>query len=374
MIEVFAPKGTLDDVADWPKAPLRAAQFQSGAPRLRFEMVCRTLRSKGMRMKRRESLALLGGFAVAWPVLVSAQQPAMPVVGYLSGGSPNEPYNTAFRRGLSEGGYVEGQNVAIISHWAEGHYDRLPALAADLVGRGVAAIFAEGGSVTGRTAKQATTTIPIVFLNGDDPVNSGLVSSISRPEGNVTGVSVFTAALGPKKLELLREIVPRPGVFGVLMNSGNRTSEAEAANVAEAARAMGQELQIVGVSSEDDIERAFATFASRQAVGLLVTTGVFFGDNKQRIIALAARYTLPAIYDRREFAAQGGLISYGTNFVEVFRQAGTYVARVLKGEKPADLPVLLPTKFELVINLKTAKTLGVAIPQMLQATADEVIE
>jgi putative ABC transport system substrate-binding protein len=325
-------------------------------------------------MRRRRFITLLGG-AAAWPIAAQAQQqPAIPVVGYLSGGSPNKPYNDAFRQGLSKSGYVEGQNVAIVSHWAEGHYDRLPDLAADLVGRSVAAIFAEGGSVTGRAAKQATTTIPIVFLNGDDPVKSGLVSSISRPGGNVTGVSVFTAALGPKKLELLRELVPRSGTFGVLMNGGNQTSEAEAANVAEAAKAIGQEVQIVGVSSEGDIERAFATFAFLKAIGLLVTTGVFFGDNKQRIIALADRYTLPAIYDRREFTAQGGLISYGTSFIDVFRQAGVYVARILEGEKPADLPVLLPTKFELVINLKTAKTLGITIPQMLQATADEVIE
>ena len=324
-------------------------------------------------MKRREFITLLGGTVVR-PLSAQAQQAAMPVVGYLGGGSPNKPYIAAFHQGLKDGGYVEGQTVAIEYRWAEGHYERLPALATDLAGRGVAVIFAEGGSAAGRAAKQATATIPIVFANGDDPIKSGLVSSISRPEANVTGVSMYGAALGPKKLELLRELVPRSGIFGVLMNGGNPSAESEADNVVAAAKTVGQEVHILGASSEDDIERAFATFASEKVTALLVTTGAFFGNHQQLIVALAGRHALPAIYDRREFAAGGGLISYGTRFVDVFRQAGIYVARILKGARPADLPVLQPTTFELVINRKTAKILGLSIPQTLLVAADEVIE
>jgi putative ABC transport system substrate-binding protein len=323
-------------------------------------------------MKRREFIMLIGSTGATWPFTSTAQQSAMPVIGYLAGGSPNKHYITAFHQGLS--GYVEGQNVAIESRFANGQYDRLPVLAADLAGQGVAAIFAEGGSAAGRAAKRVTATIPIVFVNGDDPISSGLVSSISRPEGNVTGASLYTAALGPKKLELLREVVPRSGLFGVLINRGNPTSEAESNAVTVAAKAVGQEVDVIGASVEDDIERAFGKFANERVVALLVATGAFFGDHTQRIVGLADRYVLPAIYDRREFATQGGLISYGTSFVDVFRQGGVYVARVLKGAKPADLPVIQPTKFELVINLKTAKALGLTVPQSLLVAADEVIE
>jgi putative ABC transport system substrate-binding protein len=296
------------------------------------------------------------------------------MIGYLVGGSPNKPYLAAFHQGLKEGGYVEGQNVAIEYRFANGQYSRLPALATDLAGRGVTAIFAEGGSNSAKAAKAATTKIPIVFVNGDDPIGSGLVSSISRPEGNVTGLSFYAASLGPKKLELLRELVPRSGVFGVLMNRGNASAETEAANVSVAAKAVKQEVRIVGASSEDDIERAFDTFANEKVAALLVTTGQFFGNNTQRIVALAGRHALPAIYDRREFTAIGGLISYGTPFADVHRQGGIYVARILKGARPSDLPVLQPTKFELAINLKTAKALGLSVPLTLQAIADEVIE
>ena len=324
-------------------------------------------------LKRRDFIALLGGAAATWPVVARAQL-ATPVIGHLAYGSPNKPYIAAFHEGLKEGGYVEGQNLAIEYRFANGEIDRLPALATDLAGRGVAAIFTEGGAAPARAAKQATATIPIVFLNGDDPIRSGLVSSLSRPEGNVTGVSLYTGSLGPKKLELLRELVPRSGVFGVLMNRGTSAAEAEADAVAAAAKTVGQEVHIVGASSEDDIEGAFEVFANEKVAALLVTTGAFFGTNTQRIVALAARHMLPAIYDRREFTAVGGLISYGTRFVDVFRQAGIYVARILKGARPADLPVLLPTKFELVINLKTAKALGITVPQILQVAADEVIE
>jgi putative ABC transport system substrate-binding protein len=315
-------------------------------------------------MRRREFITLFGGAAAMWPLIASAQS-AMPVIGHLGGGSPNKPYFTAFHQGLKENGYVEGQSVAVEERFANGQYNRLPTLATDLIGRGVTVIFTDGGSAAGRAAKQATATIPIVFVSGDDPIKSGLVSSISRPEGNITGVSLYTAALGAKKLQLLRELVPRAGVFGVLMNRGNLASEAEADNVAAAAKAIGQDVQIIPASSEDDIRRAFETFSREKIIALLVATGTFFGDHKQSIVALANRYALPAIYDRREFADLGGLVSYGTRFVDVFRQAGIYVARILKGARPADLPVLEPTKFELVINLKTAKALGLTISNQL---------
>jgi putative tryptophan/tyrosine transport system substrate-binding protein len=325
-------------------------------------------------MRRRDFISLIGKAAAAWPLAARAQQAAKLLIGVLSGGAPNDPNISAFLQGLKEGGYVEGQNVAIEYRFANGQYDRLPALATDLAGRGVKAIFATGGSGAGRAAKQATATIPIVFVNGDDPIRSGLVSSVSRPEGNVTGASLYATALGPKKLELLRELVPQSGAFGVLMNRGNPSAEAEADNVSVAAKALKQEVHIVGASSEDDIERAFETFTNEKVAALLVTTGAFFGANTQRIVALAARYALPAIYDRREFTAVGGLMSYGTRFADVFEQGGIYTARILKGAKPADLPVLEPTKFELVINISTAKALGLKVPWQLQQLADEVIE
>ena len=325
-------------------------------------------------MRRRDFISLIGKAAAAWPLAARAQQAAKPLIGVLSGGASNDPNISAFLQGLKEGGYVEGQSLAIEYRFANGLYDRLPALATDLAGRGVKAIFATGGSGAGRAAKQATATIPIVFVNGDDPIRSGIVSSISRPEGNVTGATLYATALGPKKLELLRELVPRSGVFGVLMNQGNPSAEAEADNVSVAAKALKQEVHIVGASSVDDIERAFEMFTNEKVAALLVTTGAFFGANTQRIVALAARYALPAIYDRREFADAGGLISYGTRFADVFRQGGIYTARILKGAKPADLPVVEPTKFELVINLKTAKALGLTISRDFLLVADEVIE
>jgi putative ABC transport system substrate-binding protein len=325
-------------------------------------------------MRRRDFIKGSVSLATAWPLALHAQPSAMPVIGHLGGGSPNKSYIAAFHQGLGESGYVEGQSVAIEARFANGQYDRLPALATDLVGRRVTVIYAEGGSAAGRAAKQATATIPIVFVSGDDPIKSGLVSSINRPEGNVTGVNLYTAALGAKKLELLRQLVPRPGVFGVLMNRGNLASEAEADNVAAAAKAIDQEVQITAASSEDDIEGAFETFSREKITALLVATGAFFGDHKQSIVTLANRHALPAIYDRREFADLGGLMSYGTRFVDVFRQAGVYVARMLKGARPADLPVLEPTKFELVVNLKTAKALGLTVSNQMQLLADEVIE
>jgi len=325
-------------------------------------------------MRRRDFISLIGKAAAAWPLAARAQEAAKPLIGVLSGGAPDDPNISAFLQGLKEGGYVESQSVAIEYRFANGQYDRLPALATDLAGRGVKAIFATGGSGAGLAAKQATATIPIVFVNGDDPIRSGLVSRVSRPEGNVTGASLYATALGPKKLELLRELVAQSGVFGVLMNRGNPSAEAEADNVSVAAKTLKQEVHIVGASSVDDIERAFETFTNEKVAALLVTTGAFFGANTQRIVALAARYALPAIYDRREFTAVGGLVSYGTRFVDVFRQGGVYVAQILKGAKPADLPVREPTKFEILISLKTAKALGLTISRDFLLVADEVIE
>ena len=325
-------------------------------------------------MKRREFITLLGGTAAAWPLATGAQHSAIPVIGYLTGGTLNKSYIAAVLQGLKEADYVEGRNIAVEYRSAEGRYERLPALAADLAGRQVVAILAEGGSVSASAAKQATSTIPIVFVNGDDPIKSGLVSSLNRPEANVTGVSLYGSALGPKKLELLRELVTQSGVIGVLANRGNSSSEAEVDNVTNAAKRVGQQVHVLGADSEDEIERAFKTFADEHVAALLVATGVFFGDHRQRIVALAQRYALPTVYDRREFIVAGGLMSYGTRFADVFRQGGTYLARILKGARPADLPIEQPTKFELVINLKTAKALGLTFPLSLLGRADEVME
>lgn len=274
---------------------------------------------------------------------------------------------------MKKGGYVEGQSVTFEYRFADGQYERLPALADELAGRGVAAIFAEGGSASAKAAKLATSTIPIVFLNGDDPVKSGLVTSVSRPQGNVTGVSLYASALGPKRLELLREFV-KHGAFGVLVNAGNPSAEAEAEHVANASRSVRQAIHIIGAATLGDIERAFEKFNNEKVTALLVTTGAFFGSNPQRIVALAGQYVLPAVYDRREFTAVGGLVSYGARFTDVFRQGGVYVARILDGAKPFDLPVLEPTHFEMVLNTKTAKALNVTIPPSVVARADEVIE
>ena len=325
-------------------------------------------------MKRREFITLFGGTAATWPLAARAQPSTIPVIGYLTGGTLNNLYIAAVLQGLKDADFVEGRNIAVEYRSAEGRYERLPAHAADLAKRRVVAILAEGGSVSARAAKQATSTIPIVFVNGDDPIKSGLVSSLNRPEANLTGLTLYSAALGPKKLELLRELASQSGVIGVLVNRGNTSSEAEADNVANAAKRVGQQVHVLGAGGEDDIERAFKTFADEHVAALLVTTGVFFGDHRQRIVALAQRYALPTVYDRREFIMAGGLMSYGTRFADVFRQGGTYLARILKGAKPADLPIEQPNKFELVINLKTAKDLRLALPPTLLALADEVIK
>jgi putative ABC transport system substrate-binding protein len=325
-------------------------------------------------MKRRDFIAFLGG-AAAWPLTARAQQP-MPVIGFLNGASPDawKPYVEAFLQGLSEGGYVEGRNVAIDYRWAEGQYERLPTLAADLVGRKVAVIVATGGQEAARAAKAATNAIPIVFTVGGDPVKLGIVASLNRPGSNVTGVNLFVAQMEGKRLGLLRELVPTAGLIAVLLNPNNVPVAAQLKDIQEAARAMGQQIHILHASSDAELEDAFATAARVKAGALQVAADPFFNSRRNFIVALAARYRLPAIYEQREHALAGGLMSYGTNLSDGYRQAGNYTSRVLKGEKPAELPVIQSVKFEFVINLATAKALGIEVPPGLSARADEIIE
>jgi putative ABC transport system substrate-binding protein len=326
-------------------------------------------------MRRRNFVGLLGS-AVAWPLLARAQQPAMPVIGFLSArtAASGAAMAAAFRHGLSESGYVEGQNMRIEYRWAEGHYDLLGALADDLVRRRVSVIVALSGTPAALAAKAATTTIPIVFGNGGDPLTSGLVASLSRPKGNITGVTFYTVQLAGKRLELLRELVPKATVIGFLVNPNNPAEEPEAKDVEAAARTLGVRLQVLNTTSERDIDAAFATLLERRAGALVVGSDPLFFRFSDKLIELAARHAMPAIYIVREFPEAGGLMSYGSRQNDAYRQAGIYVGKILQGAKPADLPVMQPTKFELVINMKTAKALGLTVALHLQQIADEVIE
>ena len=326
-------------------------------------------------MRRRELLLLLGRVMTAAHALC-AQQKAVPVIGFLGPTFPGPaaPFVAAFQQGLSETGFVEGQNVTIEYRWAEGRDDRLPALAADLLGRKVEVIATTGGAVPALAAKSATATIPIVFLTGDDPVENGLVASLARPGGNLTGFSIITVELMPKRLELLSELVPQARVIALLANPNRLTAERMIRDVQEAARARGVQLSILKAGTESEIDAAFANLVPLQARALVVGTDQFFSSRRDQLVALAARHAVPAIYEWREFVAAGGLISYGTSRTAAYRQVGIYVGRILSGIKPADLPVQQPTTFELVVNLKTAKALGLTVPHSLLGRADEVIE
>jgi putative ABC transport system substrate-binding protein len=323
--------------------------------------------------RRRQFITLLGG-AAAWPLVARAQQPAMPVVGFLNAASSQEykPFVAGFRRGLSEAGYVEGQNLAIEFRWAEGHYDRLPALATDLVRRRVAVIAANAPAAV--AAKAATDTIPIVFTTSIDPIKLGLVSSLNRPAGNITGISTIGVQLWAKRLELLGQLVPRPVAIALLLNPKYPDGEVISREVQEGARTLDRQIHILNASTTGEIESAFMDLAKLHVGGLLVGTDAFFNSQREWIVALAARYTIPAMYDFRDSAVVGGLMSYGASLVDVYRQAANSVGKILKGEKPGNLPIQQPTKYELVINLKTAKALGLTVPDRLLALAIEVIE
>jgi putative ABC transport system substrate-binding protein len=327
-------------------------------------------------MKRREFIAGLGGAAAAWPLVARAQQPTMPVIGFLSAQSAGDDYKNItipFLQGLKGAGYVEGQNVAIEYRWSENQYDRLPALAADLVRRRVA-VIATSGTPAALAAKAATTTIPIVFSSGGDPVALGLVASLSRPGANATGMTNLDAELGPKRLQLVRELIPNTAVFGVLADPAFPATPSIIADLQAAARTLSLQLVVLNARTDSDLETAFASFSQQRVGAVLVISSTFYNRRMEQLAAQAARHALPATFPYREYALAGGLMSYGSNLGYMYQQAGIYAGRVLKGEKPGDLPVEQATKIELIINLKTAKALGLTIPETLLATADEVIQ
>ena len=327
-------------------------------------------------MRRREFLGVLGGSAAAWPFAVRAQQPAMPVVGFLHSASPepNVAFVAAFRKGLNEAGFVEGQNVAIEFRWAAGELDRLPELATELVRRRVAVIVTPASTPATLAAQAATTTIPIVFATGGDPVAAGLVKSLNRPGGNVTGISFQSVELLGKELGMLRELAPQPKRFAALVNPKYEYADSVVTGLRAGAAALAVLIEILQAGSLREIDAAFANLAQKPGTALLISPDPFFTGRRTQLATLAARHAIPAIYNVREFAESGGLMSYGPNFANVYQQTGIYVGRILKGEKPAELPVEQPTKFELVINLTTARAIGITVPDKLLALADEVIE
>jgi putative ABC transport system substrate-binding protein len=327
-------------------------------------------------MQRREFITLIGSAAAAWPLTARAQRPAMPVIGFLSSIShdPIVRPMAAFREGLKEAGYVEGRNVAIEYRWAEGQLERLPALAAELVQHRATVIVATGGGASALAAKAATATIPIVFSAAADPVQLGLVTSLSRPGGNLTGIFILANSLEGKRLGLLHEMVPKAARIAVLVNPRTPGAESQLTDAQTAAATFARQIVVLKASTEDDLETAFTALVQSRAEALLVAADPFFNSRRERMVALAARHTVPAIYEFREFAIAGGLMSYGTNLSSAYRQIGIYAGKILNGEKPDSLPVVQPTTFELVINLKTAKALGLDVPPMLLARADEVIE
>ena len=327
-------------------------------------------------MKRREFITLVGGAAVAWPLAARAQQPAMPVIGYLSARSPNDTTHllAAFRRGLAENGFVEGQNVLVEYRWALGHYDRLPAMAVELAQRPVTVIASTGGDPAALAAKAATSTVPIIFAIGGDPVRLGLAASYNRPGGNATGMSILNSELEAKRLGLMLELMPPGGSLNVLLNPSFPLFDGQLRDVQEAAGALGLHIRVLRADSDFQIEAAFETIAQHDVAALVVGGSPFFDTRRDKLIGLAARHAVPAMYEFREFAVAGGLVSYGIDIIRTYRQVGIYVGQILKGAIPAILPIQQPTKFELVINVKTAKALGLNVPDRLLALADEVIE